>query len=114
MRSLDDELRERFAELRDADRESMPEFPVLRATVTSHFTRMRKPVWTWGAAAAALVVAAGAGLTWNNRRAVAEPAMTISTWHSPTATLLRTSMPDAFGQPSTLGSVLDGLSYRGY
>ena len=114
MRSLDDELRDRFAELRDADRQSMPEFRVLRETITSHTTRMWKPVWIWAAAAAVLVVGAGAGLTWNNRRAVAESALTLSTWHSPTASLLRTSMPDALVQPSTLGSVLDGLSYRGY
>jgi hypothetical protein len=114
MRSIDDDLRERFAELREADRESMPEFRVPPGAVASNTVRAWRRAWTWAAAAAVLVVAAGAGLRWKNRSAAADPVVTISSWHSPTASLMRTSMSDAFAQSSTLGSVLDGLSYRGY
>jgi len=113
MRAIDDELRRRFADLREADRESMPSFQGMLETARVPEPRRWRTTWTWAAAAAVLIICIGAGLRWR-ARAASEPPMTISTWQSPTAGLMRTSLAGAFVQSPTFGSVLDGLAYRGH
>lgn len=109
MRAIDDELRRRFAELRETDRESMPEFSAMRDAARRREPRARNTSWMLAAAAAVLVVGAGAGLRWKARRPVPDPTLTISSWSSPTASLLQTPVA-GIAPPSILGSVLDGLS----
>jgi hypothetical protein len=113
MRVIDDELRRRFGDLREADRESMPSFQGMVETARLPEPRRWRTTWTWAAAAAVLIVGIGAGWRWTTR-AASEPALTISTWQSPTAGLMRTSLPGASVQSPTFGSVLDGLAYRGH
>ena len=112
MRPIDDELRTRFDELRDADRASAPEFRAMWDAAQLRQGRSWKPVWMWSAiataAAAAVVVAVSVSQRWGQNEDVVEPALTISTWTSPTAGLLRTTSTTALVKPSTLGSVLDG------
>ena len=112
MRSIDDELRQRFGELRDADRESVPPFQSMLQTARLPEPRRWRATWIWAAAAAVLIIGIGAGLRWRTR-AASDPVLTISTWQSPTASLMQTSLPAAFVQSPTFGSILDGLAYRG-
>lgn len=109
----DDELRARFARLRDADRGNVPPFGTLleRAEVRVRSvprTRTLAPVWL--AAAAVVVVATGVVLRRSNDRdrSSAPAATTISNWKSPTASLLRVSGRDLLAPPSILSSTLDG------
>jgi hypothetical protein len=60
-----------------------------------------------------LIVSFAVGMRWRNQTPAPDPSLTINTWQSPTASLMRPSLPDAFVQSSPLGSVLDGLTYRG-
>jgi len=113
MRAIDDELRQRFSDLRERDLENMPSFHGMLETARLPEPRRWRTTWMWAAAAAVLIVGIGAGLRWRAGTAD-EPVMTISTWQSPTASLMKTSVADALVKSSTLGSVLDGLSYKGH
>jgi hypothetical protein len=64
------------------------------------------------AAAAVLVIAAGAAVNWSRTRQAESPtaAESISTWTSPTASLLQVSGVTVLEQPSILTSVLDGAT----
>ena len=112
MRQIDDELRTRFAEVRERDRAGAPEFGSMWERAERFSPRRRaRFVWAAGAAAAAGVMLAGGLVLGRNRP---EPADTtgpsIVTWTSPTASLLRMSNVAVLTPPSILASVLDGVT----
>ena len=109
----DDQLRERFDELRGDDRTTMPSFRAQweRADAEAKHVpplrpHLRMPLLV--AAAAVVVIAVGVVV---RRRADAPRAgllaPSITSWTSPTASLLRTSGGDLLGSPSVLSSTLD-------
>jgi hypothetical protein len=110
MRSIDDELRHRFAELRETDSAMMPDFAVMQAAARANRPRTRRTGWLLAAAAAAAVAGVAAGVQWKVRPIPTNPALTISRWTSPTASLLQLSVVGITAPPSALGSVLDELS----
>ena len=117
MRPMDDELRARFAELRERDEVGTPEFQAMwqvaesaRETTSS---RRGRSLLVWSAAAAGIVFAAGAAVSVARRQKaqdVGASVLSISTWRSPTASLLRTSSISVLQQPSIIASVLDGAT----
>jgi hypothetical protein len=109
MMLADDELRERFRDLRHVDDARTPEFPVVdrararRATAPLH----RSPV-VWLAAAAAVVV--GLIATQRLRATNEAAAQSITTWQSPTSSLVPASGRAVFSPSPLLSSVLDGAT----
>ena len=105
------ELRHRFAQLREADRERAPSFAqsLTRARVRRSLgaTRRLRPL-VIGAAAAAVT-----GAVWlAQARSFSPPAVTpaIATWRAPTDVFLRTPGNELLGALPALGaSVLDTL-----
>ena len=111
----DEDLRARFAELRDDDRAHAPEFgPLwkraeLRAQTTSRKRTLRV---AWIVAAAGIVVTVSV-LVQQSRDVQTEGSIsgaTISSWKSPTAGLLRTSGIELLAPPPILTSILDGAT----
>jgi hypothetical protein len=108
---MEPELRSRFAQLRAADAGNAPDFREMceRANDTTaqaeharrRLTRFAIPV----ALAAGLVIAAGIARVAARRDAVVQQSL--STWTSPTASLLRTSDFGLSGSRGILTSVLD-------
>jgi hypothetical protein len=110
----DREIRERFAQLRESDREMAPGFARTYARA-----RMRRSVGAMltvrplviGAAAAVVLVAVWLA---NGRPSSAHtattPIATIATWRAPTDVLLRTPGNELLGEMPALGaSVLDKM-----
>jgi hypothetical protein len=106
----DDDLRARIRDLRRVDRARAPEFPVVvdraragRAKASPH----RSPV-VWLAAAAAVVV----GLVATQRlRATNDAAgQPVTTWQSPTRSLVPASGRAVLSPSPLLSSVLDGAT----
>jgi hypothetical protein len=105
------EIRQRFAQLREADRESAPDFAQTyaraRSPRRSRAIHRVRPVVI--AAAAAVVLAA----IWlgNTRSFSSVPVTpTIATWRAPTDVLLRTPGSELLGEMPALGaSVLDKM-----
>jgi hypothetical protein len=110
----DDDLRVRFAELRNDDRATAPGFRGMwdAAQDETGVVATRRPALWMAAAAAILVIAAGVAVRWTRvEQADSLPAgESISTWASPTASLLRMSGVTVLDQPSILASVLDGAT----
>jgi hypothetical protein len=110
----DDELRSRFAELRDADARHAPAY---RAVLERTDRRVpgvdrngrRRTLRLALAAAAAIVLAVGVARVSRRRAFVAPP---LSTWTSPTASLLRTPGAELLASPTLLSSVLDPVTTR--
>ena len=110
----DAELRALFAELREHDGVSCPEFDAMgrRAGTGRHRLPSARAAAMWVTAAACLL--AGIGFIvkpWRSRettRLVSAPS--ISTWRSPTAALLRTPARDLLAPRPILSSVLDGTT----
>jgi hypothetical protein len=108
----DHELRARFDELRAADEQSAPGFGAVlaRARFAAPDRTQRRRRWRLGAAlsiAAAIVLAVGISRTARRRNFVAQP---LSTWRSPTASLLRTPGSELLASPSLVPSALDHLT----
>ena len=106
----DDQLRERFGDLRHVDDARAPEFLAVvhrtgsaRAKVTAY----RLPV-VWLAAAAAVVV--GLVATQRFRATSDAPAQSITTWQSPTSSLVPASGRAVLSPSPLLSSVLDGAT----
>lgn len=103
------DLRRRFAQLREADRERAPSFAQThgRARRSRRATRRVRPLMI--AAVAAVVIVA----VWmENARSFSPSAVTpaIATWRAPTDILLRTPGSDLLGVMPALGaSVLDTM-----
>lgn len=120
--SSDDELRARFEALRSDDSDRAPDFHdiVERArTLDAQRRHGVRPLWI--VAAAGVVLAAGIAFQQARNHGVGRRAdatgspgggatPSISTWKSPTASLLRTSGSEAFATPKVLSSILDGAS----
>jgi hypothetical protein len=113
----DDDLRARFAELRNDDHARAPDFGAvltraeLRARTTAYPRIVRV---AWIAAAAGIVFSAGILFQQSRGRDLVPPgsgqAATISTWTSPTADLLRTPGSELLAPPSLFSSILDGAT----
>ncbi len=107
----DSEIRQRFAQLREADQESAPGFAQTygraRASRSLRATRrVRPPV----IATAAAVVIAALGLAYARSFSPPLTAPEIATWRAPTDVLLRTPGSELLGEMPALGaSVLDTM-----
>jgi hypothetical protein len=119
----DDDLRARFDALRQADRARTPDFRTVldRAEVAHASPRRRGQPLVWVAAAAGIVLAFGITLHQVRDRGAdrhaggvapssSSDAVSISTWTSPTASLLRTSGGEMLASPRLLSSILDGAA----
>jgi hypothetical protein len=107
----DSEIRQRFAQLREADREGAPSFTQIyvRARARRRLGAMPR-VPPLAIAMAATVFIAAVWLA--NARSVSRstPAPTIATWRAPTDVLLRTPGSELLGTMPALGSsVLDKM-----
>jgi hypothetical protein len=109
----DSEIRHRFAELREVDRERAPGF-------AHTFARARtRESWRATQRGRPLVIAAAAGVLiaaiWLGHSRSFSPATTtptIATWRAPTDVLLRTPGSELLGTMPALGaSVLDKMIY---
>jgi hypothetical protein len=105
----DSEIRDRFAELREADRARAPGFaPILaraRARERWRATHRVRPL-VIAAAAAMLIATVWLGRTRSFSPATVAPE--IATWRAPTDVFLRTPGHELFGEMPALGaSVLD-------
>jgi hypothetical protein len=108
----DHELRARFDELRAADEQGAPGFGAVlaRARFAAPDRTQRRRRRRLGVAlsiAAAIVLAVGISRTSRRRSFVAQP---LSTWRSPTASLLRTPGLELLASPSLIPSALDHLT----
>jgi hypothetical protein len=106
----DDELRDRFHDLRRVDGAAAPDFPAVvdrsgvgRAKAPLH----RSPVM-WLAAAAAVVV--GLVATQRFRTTTGAAAQSITAWQSPTSSLVPASGRAVLSPSPLLSSVLDGAT----
>ena len=110
----ENEIRQRFAQLREADRESAPDFAQTYARARSRRrTRAIHRVRPVVIAAAAAVVLAAIRLV-NTRSFSSVPATptiaTIAAWRAPTDVLLRTPGSELLGEmPALSASVLDKM-----
>ena len=113
----ENELRRRFAELREADQERAPGFAHIygraqararaRARQSWRATRRVRPLVIGAAAAVAL---AAIGLTYSRSVSPSAVAPEIVTWRAPTDVLLRTPGSELLGAMPALGaSVLDKM-----
>lgn len=121
----DDELRERFAELRAADREHAPDFHALWSLAREHaplVTSSRRPGLITILAAAGFILATGVVFR-SMHDAVAPDAIAdsarpgldspprIETWRSPTAGFLRAPGDELLhALPTIESSILDGAA----
>jgi hypothetical protein len=112
----DDDLCIHFDALRKDDLARAPDFRTLlnRIEVPRALPRRSLPL-SWVAAAAGLIVSAGIALHEQRERAAdrlaaAKTSASISTWRSPTASLLRMSGGEMFAAPRVLSSILDGAT----
>jgi len=107
----DSEIRQRFAQLREADQESAPGFAQTygraRARRRLRATRRVRPLVI---AMAAAVVIAAIGLAYARSLSPSPTAPEIATWRAPTDVLLRTPGSELLGEMPALGtSVLDTM-----
>jgi hypothetical protein len=110
MNQIDDELRARFAELRERDEAGAPGFDPMWQRA-DRFAPRRRVRFVWAAAAAGVIVAAGLLLGRHRPQPTDPTAGSIVTWTSPTASLLQMSNVVAvFTPPSLLSSALDGVT----
>ncbi len=111
MNPLDDDLRARFEQLRDDDRATVPAFQPMweRAKAAASASRRRRLLPAGIAAAAAVVVAAGLLIHKTNDPEGFHSTATISSWTSPTASLLNALGRDLFAPPPLLSSTLDSV-----
>ena len=106
----DDELRDRFGVLRRADGVRAPEFPPVAQLRSSTLAEaaVHRSSTVWLAAAAALVV----GLVATQRFLATRDAtaQSLTSWQSPTNSLVPASGRAVLSPPPLLSSVLDGAT----
>lgn len=105
----DDALRACFRKLRDHDAANLPDFSTLTRP------RTRRPATSplvWLGAAACIVVVAGSAIQWTRDRTGRIEPSGITTWRSPTASLLDVSGRDILAPAPILSSVFDGVTRR--
>jgi hypothetical protein len=119
----DDDLRTHFDALRKDDQARTPDFRTVLNRVELPWAvplRRRLPL-VWVAAAAVLIASVGIALYERRERAAyrladsaalsaAGSSASISTWRSPTASLLRVSGGEMLASPRVLSSILDGAT----
>ena len=107
----ENEIRDRFAQLRESDRVGAPNFAQIyghtRARRSSRATPRVRPLLI----DALVAVVAGAVFVWHSQSSSPSTATeTIATWRAPTDTLLRTPGSELLGTMPALGaSVLDNI-----
>jgi hypothetical protein len=115
----DSEIRQRFAQLREADQERAPSFAQTyghaRARRSWRATLRSRPLLI---GAAAVIVIAAISFAYSRSLSHSAAASSIATWRAPTDVLLRTPGSELLGAMPALGaSVLDtmipNLSNRG-
>ena len=100
----DDELRARFLDLRESDARALRDF---RVAVPA---RTLRPLWLAGLAAAVLIVVTGLVIRRSSdRERMQWSAGSITTWRSPTASLLTASSHELLAPAPILSSTLDGV-----
>lgn len=107
----DNEIRQRFAQLREADQERSPSFAQtfgrVRARRSRRATLRLRPVVL---GAAAVIVMAAISLAYSRSRSHSAAASSIATWRAPTDVLLQTPASELLGEMPALGaSVLDTM-----
>jgi hypothetical protein len=107
----DSEIRQRFAQLREADQESAPSFAQTygraRARRSLRATRRVRPLVI---AMAAAVVIAAIGVAYARSLSPSATTPEIATWRAPTDVFLRTPASELLGEMPALGaSVLDTM-----
>ena len=110
----DSEIRQRFAQLREADRERAPSFAQIygRGRVRQRLGAMpRLRPLALGAAAAVVIAAVWVAKTRSLSRSTTAPTIaTMAAWRAPTDVLLRTPGSELLGTMPALGaSVLDKM-----
>jgi hypothetical protein len=114
MRVIDDELRRRFGDLREADRESMPSFQGMLETARLPEPRRWRTTWTWAGGGRGTDRRHRSRLEMDDARreraCVDDQYMAVAD-RGPDADVAARAHP--FKSP-TFGSVLDGLAYRGH
>jgi hypothetical protein len=109
MRQIDDdELRACFHKLRDHDAADLPDFSAMKRP-RAH--QAATPALVWLAAAASLILLASA-VRWTRGRSDGDEPLGITTWRSPTASLLDIPGRGFVAPPPILSSVLDGVTRR--
>jgi hypothetical protein len=119
----EDDLRTDFDALRKDDQARTPDFRTVlnRGELPRALPLRRRLPLLWVAAAAGLMVSAGIALHEQRERAAnrvtdsvalsaASNSASISTWKSPTASLLRMSGGEMLAAPRVLSSILDGAT----
>jgi hypothetical protein len=119
----DDDVRSHFDALRRDDQARTPDFRSVlnRVELPRPVPLRRTRPLLWVAAAAGLMVSAGIALHEQRERAAnrftdsvalsaTSNSASISTWKSPTASLLRTSGGEMLTAPRVLSSILDGAT----
>jgi hypothetical protein len=105
----ENEIRRRFAQLRESDRVSVPSFAQTYARARSRRTSGALHVSTLLIAAAAAILIVGVWQA-NSRSLSRSTASTIATWRAPTDVLLRTPGSELLGtMPGLNKSVLDKM-----
>jgi hypothetical protein len=105
----DDELRACFHKLRDHDAADLPDFS---AVTRPRAHRPATPALVWLAAAACVILVAASAIRWTRDRSGRIEPLGITTWRSPTASLLDVSGRELLAPPPILSSVLDGVTRR--
>ena len=107
----DSEIRQRFAQLREADQESAPSFAQTYGRARARRSlRATQPVRRVAIAAAAAVVIGAIGLAYARSSSPSAAMPEIATWRAPTDVLLRTPGSELLGEMPALGaSVLDTM-----
>lgn len=103
----DEELRACFHKLRDHDVATLPDFPSL---TRPRARRTATPALVWLGAAACVLIVAASATWWTRDRAGRIEPLGVTTWRSPTASLLDASELPA--PAPILSSVLDGVTRR--
>jgi hypothetical protein len=104
----DDELRARFGDLRHLDDASAPEFSAVVDRAGRRKARAYRMPVVWLAAAAAVVV--GLVATQRFRATNEAAAQSITTWQSPTSSLVPASGRAVLSPSPLLSSILDGAT----
>jgi negative regulator of sigma E activity len=105
------EVRARFESLRDLERRSVPDFQdvAAEARAAGRFPARQPAAVSVGLAAAACVVLVATVLVQRSSRA-SGAAESVTSWRSPTTSLVPTSGQAVLAPPPLLSSVLDGAT----
>ena len=107
----DSEIRQRFAQLREADQESAPSFARTYGRARTRLSlRAIRRVWPLVIGAATAVAIAAVALSYARSSSSSAGTPEITTWRAPTDVLLRTPGSELLGEMPALGaSVLDTM-----